>query len=214
MLRRLGASDGRRSMKAQLIPQLGKMPFNSTQKSVLNNKANLVQSAAPWIHPSLSSNSNAPSDANSFCVTPLPSGNLNQPWVPYPAPGAGAVTVITFTVPPSQVALVRYLSIVHYGGNDPSGTGQVIWRVLQNGGGIQGLNALTATFGTFAAPKVLTAPIIGMENDTILVTVEVPATFPGGAAVPPVGGGAGTGASFDGFTYSIAAATSPTPGSY
>jgi hypothetical protein len=122
--------------------------------------------------------------------------------------------VISFSVPPSKVALIRYLSIVHYGGNDPSGTGQVIWRVLQNGGGIQGLNALTATFGTFAAPKILTAPIIGMENDTIIVTAEVPATFPDGTAVPPVGAGAGTGASFDGFTYALSAATSPLPGSF
>jgi hypothetical protein len=206
--RRLGASDGRRTRSAQLLPQLGSLPFSQQQKSVLNMKGNLVQSASPWIHPSLSSNSNAPSDANSFTVTPQPSGNLNQPWVAYPAPGAGAVTVISFTVPPSKVALIRYLSVVHYGGNDPSGTGQVIWRVLQNGGGIQGLNALSATFGTFAAPKVLTAPIIGMENDTIIVTAEVPAGF------PPVGAGAGTGASFDGFTYALSAATSPLPGSF
>jgi hypothetical protein len=190
------------------------MPFNQHQKSILNTKASLVQSAAPWIHPDLSSNANAPSDARSFSVTPLPSGNLIQPWVPYPAPGTGPVIVISYTVPASLVALIRYLSIVHYGGNDPSGTGQVIWRVLQNGGGLQGLNALNATFGTFAAPKILTAPIIGMENDTIVVTVEVPLTFPKGEAVPPLGQGAGTGASFDGFTKSLSGATSPTPGSY
>lgn len=214
MLRRLGASDGRRNRPQQLLPSLGKMPFNQQQKSILNSKAGLVQSAAPWIHPALSSNANAPSDGRSFSVTPLPSGNLAQPWVPYPAPGAGPVIVISYTVPPSQVALIRFLSIVHYGGNDPSGTGQVIWRVLQNGGGLQGLNALTATFGTFAAPKILTAPIVGMENDTIIVTAEVPAFFPNGVAVPALGGGAGTGASFDGFTYSLSAATSPTPGSY
>lgn len=214
MLRSLGASNGRRTRSAQLLPALGSMPFTQAQKSLLNTKAQLVQSAAPWIHPALSSNSNAPSDANSFSVTPVPSGNLAQPWVAYPAPGAGQVTVITFSVPPSKVALVRYLSIVHFGGNDPSGTGQVIWRVLQNGGGITGLNSLSATFGTFAAPKVLTAPIIGMENDTIIVTVELPATFSDGTAVPPIAAGQGTGASFDGFTYPLSAATSPTPGSY
>jgi hypothetical protein len=196
------------------LPQLANLPFSQQQKLVLNMKAGLVQNAAPWIHPTLSSNSNAPSGATPFSITPLPSGNLAQPWVAYPAPGASAVTVITYTVPPGMVALIRLLSIVHFGGNDPSGTGQVIWRVLQNGGGIQGLNSLTATFGTFAAPKTLTAPIIGMENDTIIVTAEVPATFPNGTPVPPLGAGQGTGASFDGFTYTISGATSPTPGSY
>jgi hypothetical protein len=184
------------------------MPFTQQQKSILNSKAGLVQSAPPWIHPALSSNANAPSDASSFTRTTVPSGNVNQPFVPYPQPGGGPVTVITFSVPPNKVALIRYLSISHYGGNDPSGTGQVIWRVLQNGGGIQGLNSLSVTVGTQAAPQLLPAPIVGMENDTIMVTVEIPAGF------LPIGPGQGTAAAFWGFTYSISAATSPSPGTY
>ena len=208
MIRRLGATDGRRTRPAQLLAQLGNMPFTQQQKSILNTKASLVQSAAPWIHPGLSSASNAPSDANSFTVTTAPSGSTVYPFVAYPAPGAGPVNVISFTVPPSKVALIRYLSISHYGGNDPSGTGQVIWRVLQNGGGLQGLNSLSVTVGTQASPQLLPAPIVGMENDTIIVTVEVAAGF------DPMGQGQGTAAAFWGFAYPLSAATSPTPGSY
>jgi hypothetical protein len=206
--RRLGFADGRRTPRAQVLPSLNSMPFTQVQKLALHVKGQALESASPWIHPSLSSDANAPSDANAFTVTPQASGNLGQPFVPYPAPGASAVTVISYTVPRSKMAFIRYLSISHFGGNDPSGSGQVIWRVLVNGGGLRGLNQLTATFGTFAAPKSLTAPIIATENDTISVTVEVPSTF------APMSGGAGTAATFDGFTMPISEATLPTPGSY
>ena len=79
---------------------------------------------------------------------------------------------------------------------------------------MRGLSTLIATFGTFAAPKILTVPIIAVENDTIQVTVEVPATFPNGDVVPPLGAGTGTAATFDGFTYPWSEAISPRPGSY
>ena len=204
---RLGMSDGRRS-RAVLLPSLARMPFTSVQKSVLNTKAALVQSQPPWIHPALSSDANAPGDADSFTVTTLPSGTTVYPFVAYLAPGAGPVTVISYSVARSKVAFIRYLSISHYGGNDPSGTGQVIWRVLKNGGGIKGLNALSVTVGTQAAPQLLPAPIIAIENDTIVITAEVTAGF------PAMGAGQGTAGAFWGFTLPISEATLPRAGSY
>jgi hypothetical protein len=204
---RLGASDGRRPQRQRLLANLGSLPFTQQQKSILNTKANLVQTQPSWINPSISSDSNAPSQANSFVVTTIPSGTVAYPFVAYGQPGAGPVTVISFSVPRSKVAFIRYLSVSHYGGNDPSGTGQVIWRVLQNGGGITGLNALAVTVGTQAAPQLLPAPIIGMENDTIIVTAEVTAGF------APMGDGQGTAAAFWGFTLPQSEATLPTPGS-
>lgn len=191
-----------------LLPALANMPFTSAQKSVLNTKASLVQSQPPWIDPKLSSDSNAPSVADSFTVTTLPSGTTVYPFVAYLQPGAGPVTVISYSVARSKVAFIRYLSVSHYGGNDPSGTGQVIWRVLKNGGGIKGLNALVTTVGTQAAPQLLPAPIIAIENDVIIVTAEVSASF------EPMGAGQGTAAAFWGFTLPISEATLPQAGSY
>jgi hypothetical protein len=202
MRHRLGMSDGRRS-RAVLLPALAQMPFTNSQKSILNTKASLVQSQPPWIDPQLSSDSNAPSVADSFAVTTAPSGTTVYPFVAYLAPGAGPVTVISYTVARSKVAFIRYLSISHYGGNDPSGTGQVIWRVLKNGGGPDGLNSLVTTVGTQAAPQLLPAPIIGIENDVIVVTAEVTAGF------NPMGAGQGTAAAFWGFTLPISEATLP-----
>ena len=203
-----GAPDGRRSRPAQLLTSLSKLPFTQAQKAALHTKASAVQTASPWINPTLSSNANAPSDANSFVVTTAPSGSTVYPFIAYLAPGAGPVTVISYTVPRSKTAFIRYLSTSHYGGNDPSGTGQVIWRVLQNGGGIQGLNALATTVGTQANPQLLPAPIIGQENDTIIITAEVTAGF------AAMGAGQGTAAAFWGFTLPMSEATLPTPGSY
>jgi hypothetical protein len=190
------------------------MPFTQEQKQILDMRARQVATAPPYLHPALSSDSNAPTDASPFSISTAASGNLAQPFVPYPLPGMGRVTVIQYTVGPSKIAFVRFLCVAHFGGNDPSGSGQVIWRVLRNGGGLRGLSNLIATFGTFAAPKLLTVPIIAVENDTLQVTVEVPGTFPNGGVVPPLGAGTGTAATFDGFTYPISEAMSPRPGSY
>jgi hypothetical protein len=214
MLPRLGDASGRRRVKPQLLPTLGQMPFTQVQKQILDLRARQVATAPPYLHPALSSDSNAPTDASPFSISTAASGNLAQPFVPYPLPGMGRVTVIQYTVGPSKIAFVRFLCVAHFGGNDPSGSGQVIWRVLRNGGGLRGLSNLIATFGTYAAPKLLTVPIIAVENDTLQVTVEVPATFPNGGVVPPLGAGTGTAATFDGFTYPLSEAMSPRPGSY
>jgi hypothetical protein len=190
------------------------MPFTDTQKQILDARARQVANAPPWIHPALSSDANAPADAAPFSWASAPSYNLGQPFIPYPQPGQGRIVVLSYTVQSSKIAFIRFLSISHYGGNDPSGSGQVIWRVLRNGAGLRGLSNLFGTFGTNAAPKLLTAPIIAIENDIISVTVEVPLTFPNGTAVPALGAGQGTAATFDGFTYPLSEATSPRPGSY
>src|SRR5271157_2062597 len=109
MLPRFGQSDGRRLRPAQLLNTLGKMPFTPQQKSILNSKAALIQSAAPWIHPALSSNANAPADADSFTVTTLPSGTVAYPFVAYLPAGQGPVTVISYTVQRSKICFIRYL---------------------------------------------------------------------------------------------------------
>ncbi len=195
---RLGYSDGRRARSAQLLPQLGSMPFTRAQKQLLDSKAEVIHEAAPWVHPDLSF-FNPPADADTFRWTSVPAAA-------YPAPGASAVTVLSYTVPKSKFVVINKLSIIHIGGNPPDFTGQVIWRVLKNGGGLRGLATLTAQVGTFANP--LAVMLSGIENDTFVVTAEIPIAW---AAMP---GGSTSAASFDGFTYPLSEATYPRHGSY
>src|SRR5271170_6816070 len=112
--RNLGRSDGRRSTQAQLLPNLGSLPFTHAQKATLHAKAFAVQNAPPFLHPSLNF-FNPPADSDYFTVTP-------NPFINYPAVGASSVPIITFTVPRSKLAVIRFMSIVHFGGNPPDGT--------------------------------------------------------------------------------------------
>jgi hypothetical protein len=204
-LRGLGQADGRRSYPDKLVSNLGQLPWTQAQKATLDAKAFAVQTAAPFLHPSLNF-FNPPADSDYFTVTPNPFPN-------YPTVGASAIAVISLQVPPAKIAVIRKLAIVHFGGNPPDGTGRVIWRVIRNGGGLRGLGTLTAQYGTFAAPK--DASIFCYEYDTLTVTVECPKFLPDGVTPnpgPPAG--STTGASFDGFFYPLSEATSPTQGSY
>lgn len=204
--RNVGRSDGRRSYAAKLLPNLGSQPFTMAQKATLDAKAFGVQNAPPFIHPGLNF-FNPPADSESFTITP-------SPFPVYPAvmPAGGAISVISFTIPRGKIAVIRKMSIVHFGGNPPDGTGRVIWRVIKNGGGLRGLSTLMAQYGTFAAPKDVS--IFCLEFDTISVTVECPALLPNGAANPGPPGGSTTAASFDGYMYPLSEATFPTQGNY
>ncbi len=202
--RNLGRGDGRRSNQPKLLPNLGKMPFSPTQKAALDAKAFQVQTTSPFIHPGLSL-FNQPADAEPFKFTPAP-------FPVYPAVGVGPIPVLQFSVPRSKIMVVQSLAIVHVGGNPPDGTGRVIWRVLRNGGGIRGLATLTAQIGTLANPEQMV--IICYENDTITVTVEQPATIPGGGANPGEPAGTSTAASFKGFMYPLSEAVNPAQGTY
>jgi hypothetical protein len=186
------------------------MPFTPTQKATLDAKAFSVQNAPPFIHPNLNF-FNPPADSDSFTVTPSPFPSY--PAVIGPLLGGGAINVISFTIPRGKLAVIRKMSIVHFGGNPPDGTGQVIWRVLRNGGGLRGLSTLMAQYGTFAAPKDVS--VFCWELDTIVVTVECPQFLPDGVTPnpgPPAG--STTAASFDGYIYPLSEATFPLPGSY
>jgi hypothetical protein len=209
MLRRtqqhsLGSPDGRRNYNPRLLPTLNSQPWTHAQKAIVDQKAYGVQTAPPWIHPNLSL-FNAPADSESFSVSPNPAPV-------YPVVGAGPIVVIAYTVPRGKIAIVNKMSIVHIGGNPPDFSGEVIWRVLKNGGGIRGLAQLMAQYGTFSAPKDVV--IIGIENDNIIVTAECPKLLPNGNPNPGPSGASSTAASFDGFMYPLAEATQPSDGSY
>lgn len=98
----------------------------------------------------------------------------SQPFVAYPAPGAGPVTVLAYTVPNGYRGAIRWLAIVAVGGGFIDGTGNVIWRIKRNQQWVQGYEMLTAQIGSWAEPNP--APLEVQENETYTVTVEVPAT--------------------------------------
>ncbi len=198
----LGRGDGRRSYQEKLLPNLGKMPFTQAQKAILDAKSFGVQNAPPFLHPNLNF-FNPPADANYFRFS-------SNPFPSYPAVGAGAIVVLSFSVPQSKIAVVREMAIVHFGGNAPDGTGIVIWRVLHNGAGLRGLGLLTAQYGTFANP--IEAFIFATENDTLTITAECPAKLPSGAVNPGPPGGSTTAGQFKGFFYGLSEATYPVGG--
>lgn len=127
-----------------------------------------------------------PMNSRPFIVTP-------NPFPVYPAPAAAAITVITYTVPIGQVAIINYLAVVNIGGGFVDGSGNIIWRVLRNGAALKGLNNLQSQVGTYAAP--VPVAILGTEGDVLSVTAEVP------AAAPPAAGT--TAARFHGFTVPV-----------
>ena|SRR5579872_4791095 len=99
---------------------------------------------------------------------------IPQSNTPYPAPGAAAVTIGTYRVPPGQRARIAKHALQHVGNNPPelSNSG-VIWRFLVNGWPLQGLGAVTTQIAAFATPT--DAFILLTENDLLTVTVEIPA---------------------------------------
>jgi hypothetical protein len=205
--RTLGRSDGRRNVATKLLGSLNKQPFTPAQKATLDAKAFAVQNAPPFVHPNLNF-FNPPADSDTFTIAP-------SPFPAYPAimPAGGPLPILSFTVPRGKFAVIRKIAIVHFGGNPPDGTGQVIWRVLRNGGGLRGLSNIMWQIGTFSAPKDM--PIYCWELDTIVVTVECPQYLPNSTTPNPgPPGGSTTAASFDGYMYPLAEATFPLQGSY
>lgn len=98
------------------------------------------------------------------------------PFPAYPAPGAAAVDILSFTVPPGWHGRIAKLAVVHVGGNFIDGSGNVIWRVKVNGAGVQGMENLQSEVGTYAQPADIYLPIF--EGDLVEVTVEIPAAQP------------------------------------
>jgi hypothetical protein len=89
----------------------------------------------------------------------------------YPAPGAAALTIFSYKVPPGQMTRVFEHSLVHIGGNPPDMIGNVIWRFLVNGAPLKGLGAQIAQIGNFQTPDRVV--LWFTENDLYTVTVEL-----------------------------------------
>ena len=177
------------------MPAISNQPWTDAQKQSAGARMQNAFNMPPFLNREISL-FNPPADSQPFVITP-------NPFPAYPAPGAGRITIISYTVPPGLLAVIYALSIVHVGGNPPDGTGNVIWRVLKNKSGVNGLNNLSSQVGTYAAPNLFTIAII--ENDQLIVTAEVP------AGQPPMPAGQTTAARFHGWTYPLVEATKSGP---
>ena len=119
--------------------------------------------------------------------------------IPYPNGGVGVggpATVISYTVPQGFNAVIKYVAIVHLSGGFVDGTGNVVWRVLINGGAAPGLDNQQFQIGSMSQPREIV--ILLAENDTLQITVTLPvaAAGPGAAAT--------TAAVLSGWEYPIA----------
>jgi hypothetical protein len=142
--------------------------MDQAQAYILNSRR---QQLARYVPPAWTQLNGAapPTSGRPFIVTPAP-------FPAYPAPGAAAINIISYTVPRGMNALITFLAIVHVGGGFIDGSGNVIWRVLVNGAGVKGLEALQSQVGSYAQPNEV--QLVLQENDVIVVTVEVPAAQP------------------------------------
>lgn len=101
-----------------------------------------------------------------FAITP-------GPFPAYPAPAAAATQILRFVVPAGAIAVISKLAIVHIGGGQVDGTGNVIWRASVNGACLNGMENMQAQTATFANPNDVV--IVLHENDVFVITAEVPA---------------------------------------
>ena len=157
------------------------------QQTVLQQKAMLLKN---WPANILSSLANhQPADSHTFQVNA-------QPFPVYPAPGAGTVQLLSYTVPQGLIAILTTLVIVAIGGGFSDGSGNVVWRCWINSAGVDGLENITAHIGDFSTPVPI--QVLLNENDQFYITAEVP------AGEPPMPPGATTGARITGWTYPLA----------
>lgn len=182
-------------------PDINRQQWTDNQKRSAQARVKLALAGSPFLNRNMSL-FNPPADNKPFVVTPT-GGTIAQPFVAYPAPGAGSVVVIQRIVPKGLMDVITKLAIVHVGGNPPDGTGNVVWRLLINGAGVDGLNNLNSQVGTYAQPNDFV--IMAIESDIVQVTVEVPA----GQPAMPVG--QSTAARFHGWSYPLVQATQVTP---
>src|SRR5579863_2563346 len=134
-LSRLGDSSSSPTASAQ-IPGLNTLPWTNAQKTALQARASAVGQLPPYLHPELTLFL-PPADFKAFQVTPLI-------FPAFPAVGAPAIPIISYTAPQGCIAVINKLAIVYIGGSPPDGTGEVVWQVTVNGAGVKGLNMLTS----------------------------------------------------------------------
>lgn len=165
--------------------------WTSAQKVAASILSGSVSNAAPFLDQNISLFLPPADSLPVFANTPVA--------LDYPLVAAPAIPIFTFQAPVGVLVIMNKIAIVHIGGNDPTGTGNVTWSVTINGAGIAGLGQIGFQVGTIAAPNDI--ELLLSENDILQVLVQV-------NTVPQVGS---TAALFHGWKYPMSRATLPSP---
>ncbi len=119
--------------------------------------------------------------------------------IAYPAINT-ETTIISYNVPPGYVGRLRWLWLTHIGGNPPDGTGQVVWRIRQNGACVNGFASLIfqvgANNGGVFAQGLDISSVELNQGDVLTATVETTVAQVGGVK---------TAAQFHGWVVSASA---------
>jgi hypothetical protein len=128
-----------------------------------------------------------PADSHPYQVNTQPAAN-------YPAPAAAPTVILAYQSPPGMLSVINLLVIIAIGGFVDF-SGQVVWRCLVNGAGVDGLENITAQIGSLQTPVPI--QLLLQENDLFQITVEVP------AGQLPMPAGATSAARIQGWTYPV-----------
>src|SRR5258708_6094966 len=111
------------------VLDINALPWSDEQKLALQKRVTSVLNAPPTVRTDLTLFKNQ-ADAR-----PLDQAG----GIVYPLAGAGPAVIVQYVVPKGLLFVNERLAVIHYGGNPPDGTGQVIWRVVINGAAVKGL---------------------------------------------------------------------------
>lgn len=94
-------------------------------------------------------------------------------------------TIFTFQVPKGLNGVMKEIANAYIGGGFTDGSGQIIWRILQNNVAMRGKEALINSLGSVAAPSRIGGGgfIRILENDIIAMTVLNTAIVPAGQII-------------------------------
>lgn len=173
------------------MPDLNGLAWTDAQKIAASALVQSVSVAPPFLDQNISLFLPPADSLPVFANTPVA--------VAYPVVAAPAISIFTYTAPVGLLVIMNKIAIVHLGGDDPTGTGNVTWSVTINGAGVAGLGQIGFQVGTIAAPNDI--ELLLSENDVLQVLVQV-------NNIPQVGS---TAALFHGWKYPMSRATLPSP---
>lgn len=150
--------------------QLLSPPSNDTSSGTVGNPAgvpSIVLALPNWIFPSI--NSIAFDNAGDIVI---------------PAVGVESA-IVTFQVPKGFNGVIKEIANAFIGGGFTDGSGEIVWRVLQNNQAVRGKENLQNSLGSVAAPSRIGGGgfIRIVENDIVSLTVLNVSIVPAGQLV-------------------------------
>jgi hypothetical protein len=145
-------------------------PSNDTSEQTVGQQAtvpSIVLALPNWIFPSMNS---------------VHFDNAGD--IPIPAVGIESA-IFSFTVPKGFNGVMKEIANSIIGGGFTDGSGQLVWRILQNSQAVRGKENILNSLGSVAMPSRIGggAFIRILENDIITMTVLNVSIVPGGQLI-------------------------------